>query len=102
MLTSVDMPYVPQQVIEKNIVIVQTANKKTDKTSSEAELKRLLQKCQEIRAAVDHKYVMMGAGNSSAHTQALKREISNYLLSIRTPVALKLLADLEESQWKGY
>jgi len=102
-LIPVDMPYVPQQVIERNVLIFQTANKKAEETAYEAaERKYLLQKCWELKASVDHKFAMYGAGGSSAHTQEIKRVISNYLLSVRTPIALKILEEIEKSQWKGY
>jgi len=104
MLIPVDMPYTPQQVVEKNVVIVQTANKKTEKNGYETvERKYLLQKCQELAASVGHKHAMLyGSCSSSAYNQEIRRVISNYLLSVRTPAALKLLEEIEESQWKGY
>jgi len=103
MVIPVDMPYTPQQVVEKNVVIIQTANKKTEKNAYETvERKYLLQKCQELKASVDHKHAMSGSCSSSAYNQEIKRVISNYLLSVRTPAALKLLEEIEESQWKGY
>lgn len=67
---------------------------------SEREL--LIDECHIVAAIINEKHIAGGQFGSPGHKRAVKRGITQYLNSVATPQALKLLADLEAGNFKDF
>lgn len=96
------MPNVPQQVIERDVSVFLVAEDSFDVKYAKAIRENILNECNNVRAWAMNQYGR-GAGDSrssSALNQGIQREITNYLLSLNNPIALKILEEYKV-QWKN-
>ena len=108
MIITTDVPIKPQQEIVYDVSILQTAStSKSSKPAKESQedkaVREFLQdQCNQIASWCRAQGAATGGGSRSSGIKlTIQREITNYLMSVNHPMAMKMLQEFKE-EWKNW